>query len=535
MTDDPKKPPDADDPTKRPDTDDGWEQPAPAADPIDPATGYVMHPADPAYPGTGPSSPASGPSSPGSGPSSPAAGPSSVRTGSPSPKTGPSEETGPSRLGRGPSRPASQEAGPGTGASDPETGSRYSEIGSGDPEGRNYSDIGSDYPAAGLFEPPAGPPSPEIVDPQTGAVYPEAGAVYPEGGAAYPGAAGAGPEAGPFEPLEPPDPVTGYVSYSSPPMDPVTGLPLQEALDVPPPNPDDAPILPPTYDYSSLRGDTAVPDAAAPKPKAKPKRRDDDDDDGDDPRKNRRMVWVVAGSVIAGITSATFALLGRANTSKYVIACDADKIIAEQGRAFPPWGVTPIQGAEWKPITIAPNGECKPRETDDADELEGWYLAQLIDQASALLTAREVTKPDVAAEQLNQALLLARSPDRRDQRKDIERLLGDVDYWRASAKLRDAATALGDAAKQFDSAAAQRPRHVSDAAAWASYLRKLVDQLHAGPAGGTQTAFPPLPAGAERQPAPPGVALPVEPSDQGSDVPALAPPDAGAPSGGVLL
>ena len=479
MTDDPKKPPGSDEPHKRPDTDDGWEQPA---DPIDPATGYVMHPADPSYPGRqdAPASPATGPTSPATSTVDPAPRSASMETGSATTETGSaSAETGPS-----------------------------------------YSELGSGYPET---EPAYPETRPSSVD---GPVDPDAGPSSPDTGPVYPGGE-------PFEPSQPPDPVTGYVSYSSPSMDPVTGLPLEEA---PAANPDDAPILPPSYDHASLRGDTPVPGAPAPpSPKAKRKRRDDDDDGDDDPRSNRRTVWIVAGSIIAGITIVTFALLGRANSSNYLIACDADKIIAQQGRAFPPWGVSPMQGAEWKPIAIAPNGECKPRETDDADELEGWYLALLIDQASSLLTAREVTKPDVAAEQLNQALLLARSPERRDQRKDIERLLGDVDYWRASAKLRDAATALGDAAKQFDTAAAQRPRHVSDAAAWASYLRKLVDQLHAGPAGGTQTAFPPLPPGVERPPAPPGVALPVEPADHGSDVPTLAPPDAGAPSGGVLL
>src|SRR5262249_12920885 len=160
--------------------------------------------------------------------------------------------------------------------------------------------------------------------------------------------------------------------------------------------------------------------------------------------------------------------------------------------------------------------ECTPQDTENLDDLEAYYLKALIDQATALLTAREVTKQDQASEQLDQALLLARAETRRDQRREIERLKGDVDYWRASAKLRDAANALGEAAKQCEAAAAQRPRHVSDANAWATYIRKLVDQLHTGP-GGATTLFPSLPgATPEHTPAPPGVALPVEP-DKGSD------------------
>jgi hypothetical protein len=127
--------------------------------------------------------------------------------------------------------------------------------------------------------------------------------------------------------------------------------------------------------------------------------------------------------------------------------------------------------------------------------------------------------------------LLARSPQSRDQRKEVERLQGDVQYWRAMARLRDANAALADATKQFEAAAAARPRHVTDAGEWAGFLHKLVDELHAGPGG----AVTPAPVAAPSGPvpsAPPGSALPVEEAP-----PSEAPPpvDAGIPSGGVLL
>jgi hypothetical protein len=372
------------------------------------------------------------------------------------------------------------------------------------------------------------PPAADPIDPATGYAIHPADPAHPSN---QPAAAASGPELPHDDPVGPPDPATGYVSYSSPAIDPVTGLPTPTHPD------DDAPILPANYDAASLRGDPAATGGSTLPPPTPPKRipRDGDGDDDDDPRKSsRRMGWIIGGSIVLGITIVTLAIFGHENAGHYYITCDADKIVATQGRGFPPWGSSALSGAEWKPIAISQNAECTPQDTENYDELEGSYLKALMDQASALLTAREVTKPDLAAEQLNQALLLARAESRRDQRKEIERLLGDVDYWRASTKLRDAANALGDAAKQFDAAAAQRPRHVGDAAAWASYIRKLVDQLHAGPSGGSQATFPPLPVGAERPPAPAGVALPVEP-DKGTDVAPLAPPDAGTPSGGVLL
>jgi hypothetical protein len=104
--------------------------------------------------------------------------------------------------------------------------------------------------------------------------------------------------------------------------------------------------------------------------------------------------------------------------------------------------------------------------------------------------------------------------------------------------MRDASKALLEAAKQFDAAAQQRPRHVTDASAWAEYVRKVVGELEAGPDGLPQAAFPPTPppAGEERPPAPPGVALPVEPDNgSASEPPAATPPDAAIPTGGVLL
>ncbi len=326
----------------------------------------------------------------------------------------------------------------------------------------------------------------------------------------------------------------------------VAPLELPLALPPPPPPPPlgEAPLQ--EYPlYSAPAQEPSYARQASPPPEPPPRRarsskRDDDGDDADvnlaGPRSRKPMI-VAALALVFGLGIAALIFLGRANSDKYAIACEPEQVVAEQGRSFPPWGTHALGGAEWKPIAIPPQAECKARDTENVDELTGWYLELLVDQASTLLTAREVTKVDLAEQQLKQALLLARSPDKRDQRKEIERLLGDVDYWRALAVLRDATAKLGDAAKQFEAAAAQRPRHVSDASAWASYIRKVADELRVGPAGAHTSIVPPVaPLAAERPSAPVGTALPVEPT--GSNAPPVAPPpapDAGVPSGGVLL
>ena len=280
-----------------------------------------------------------------------------------------------------------------------------------------------------------------------------------------------------------------------------------------------------------------------PKPKPTPPDSGDDDFDGDQPKGGGRGMLVIILVLVGvlGLGIAVLVVFGNINKRRYVIACEPQQVIAKQGRGFPPWGERSIDDdGMWKAIKIPPEAECRERETEDIDELSRWYLDILVDRASTMLTSREVATPggkgiDEAAGLLDQALLHARAPERRESRREIERLLGDVGYWRASTKLKDAGNALTEAAKQFDTAAAQRPRHVSDASAWATYVRKLVDDLHAGP-NGALTSFPPVPP-TDRIPAPVGSALPVEPqgSGSGSTEPPPVPIDAGLPTGGVLL
>jgi hypothetical protein len=325
--------------------------------------------------------------------------------------------------------------------------------------------------------------------------------------------------------------------------------PPPEAPAAPEPTPAEEPILPNVYDDKALRD--AIGKRKTPRPQTEPSIEDDDGEPAPKKRR-RRTVLVSAAAILVGLAIATLIFLGRANSSRYLLVCTAEHVTAEVGRAFPPWGSHPINSPEWEPIPLPPKAACKPRETEEQAELAHWYYDMLIDRASTTLTSRDlldaIPKPgapasattavnplDSVSEQLDQALLLARLFDGADQRKEVERLQGDVEYWRATMRLRQASLALQDAAKQFETAATHRPRHVDDAAAWGSFVRKLTDELAGGPAG--QQAAPIAPAADAHVPAPPGTALPVEGPAAGSDVTPTppAPPDAGLPTGGVLL
>ena len=347
-------------------------------------------------------------------------------------------------------------------------------------------------------------------------------------------------------------------SYVPPPADPERDA---VAADVPPAELYAPQPAPSGMEYSAGAASTDVPydvpagdaDAAlhaavgAPSPRARKRAQTEATDEGT-PARSKRTVLIATGSIVVGLVIATLVFLGRANSQRYGISCDASRAIPMQGRSFPPWGTHALIGPEWAPIVLPPNAECQPRETEDPAELGKWYLELLIDRATVTLTRKDlldvVAAPgqppgsplDAVSAELDQALLLSRDPDRRDQRKEITRLQGDVQYWRAALRLRDASAVLVDAAKQFDAANQQHPRHQTDAAAWSTFLHHLADELRAGPNGAPiiGPAGIPVPMTSSTTtsvPVPVGTALPVE--EGSAEAPAA--PDAGVPSGGVLL
>jgi hypothetical protein len=292
-------------------------------------------------------------------------------------------------------------------------------------------------------------------------------------------------------------------------------------------------------------------------------------DPADEPRPHRRSVpgvLLAAVLVVGAAGAAVVALLGYLNSDRYVLACEPDRAVPEQGRGFPPWGTRALTGAAWRPVKIAPETRCQSQDTDDPLVLQRVFLAMVLDQATALLAGHEASRVDDAEALLQQALLLTRPAEhepealahqRGEQHEEIERLLGDVAYWRGQAKVRDALSALGDAARQFDTAVARHPRHVSDAAAWAARVRTLADDLRTGSPGAAAgpvaappaTQVTPAPSATPAPPASPAPPSPAPAAATGSaghpaappaelersPRPSAPPPDAGAPGGGVLI
>ena len=205
--------------------------------------------------------------------------------------------------------------------------------------------------------------------------------------------------------------------------------------------------------------------------------------------RSRRPVVLAAVATLAAILIALAVVLGRFNAQRLAIHCEPNRIVATAGRSFPPWGESPLEAPEFAAIPIPKNTECTSRTTSNRVELEDWYLAALMEQATARLSTRLVADVDLASKQLEQALLLTRTATRRDARKEVDRLVGDVEYWRAAAHLKASADALLGAAAQFDTAAKKRPRHATDAAEWATHVRRLVDVLRAGPTDGRGTSL----------------------------------------------
>ena len=409
---------------------------------------------------------------------------------------------------------------------------------------------------SGPFGPAGGQtgPAADVLGPAGGQTMPAADVLGPAGGQTMPAADVLGPAGGQSASGEQPPDAAAVLASSGPQVwEMPAGLSWSgsaqsgaaEAWTEAPPPPTAEPLLPATYNEDELRDAIGVTPRAEPagkKTKDKkppPPRRvdDDDEDDGGRKRTSRKGLFVGALAIVLGGGITAMVLLGKANAEHYYIRCGAEEVVVEQGRSFPPWGSSALDGAEWKPLKIPPETVCQPHETENHAELAGWYFTMLKDFADKQLGARDVTKVDEAEAILKQALLVSRSlgdEDAKNARQEIDRLLGDVVYWRASARLKTAGDSLAEAAKQFDDAAKARPSHFKDAAEWAEHTRAMVEKLRAGPGGVQAVPLAPSPTG-ERPSAPPGVALPVEPENAGSAEPPAPAPDAGVPGGGVMI
>ncbi len=332
-----------------------------------------------------------------------------------------------------------------------------------------------------------------------------------------------------------------------PPAAPTPAPPPAATAPAPPPAP---------MKLSDLDDDWTEPPAPPPAPPPPPPRRpggDDGDSDGESwLGLSRRGRLILIGACTGAVVLAVVIVLSVLNARDYYLECGTDTVVAKRGSTFP-WGKTPLEGAKWRTIKIPPSSFCEPRTFSTRAELEEAFVAILLVEAKSRITTARAEDIAEAERQLEQALLLTRRlPAKRD---DIERLHGDIEYWRAASELNQALSQLEAAAARFESAAKKKPRHKTDASQWARYTKETAQELRRGPPELRNDAdfgpdAPPPFAGTDTAPARPSEPTAPGPTFTGpsldAGVPAgtalplpadAAPPpaDAALPTGGVLL
>ena len=193
-------------------------------------------------------------------------------------------------------------------------------------------------------------------------------------------------------------------------------------------------------------------------------------------------------------------------------------------------------------------------------ELERWYLdaadrprEQVARRATSSITPHRRHRAGAARRRRraarSSAAARARSRAPRPSATTSRGSQGDVAYWRAALRVRDAAAALADARNKFDERRRAAPAHVDRCRRVGGVPRPPRRRAARRPAAAAPPSRPrPQPrrrtgSGADRDAplagppaAPLGTALPVEPPpDAGSAAPPAALRDAGLPPGGVLM
>ncbi len=203
----------------------------------------------------------------------------------------------------------------------------------------------------------------------------------------------------------------------------------------------------------------------------------------------RRGLAIFAIFVVgAGIAALT--VLGHLNSQHFYISCPIDGesnfvgASAEQGRSFPPWGKSSLEGPAWQTIPMK-RSHCKERQFADKTALAVAFGEDLIAEVETWIIKSAPEADDQALDsaeiQLEQALSLGTIADLEDQRAPIESLIGDIYFWRAQNKIAEAQAHLELAAKNLEEAHARQPQHASDVSSWQQFLTGMRQSLGQGP------------------------------------------------------
>lgn len=246
------------------------------------------------------------------------------------------------------------------------------------------------------------------------------------------------------------------------------------------------------------------------------------------PRLSRRARFFALAAIALLCFIGAGGVLSYLNSRQLYLVCGDQDVRAERGSFFP-WGRTAMEGERWKPFKLP--GACESRELDSELELETAMLELLVARASALLAA-EAPELEEGEELIEQGLALARAPEHKASRTELERLRGDIEYWRGRADITAAVERLRSARAHLDEAIKIGPRHANDADKWLPFIDRLVERAGSGPGAPIEADTGPIDLVESPSDGAP-LATPVLIPDAG---PATAPArDAGVPAGGVLL
>ncbi|WP_428263790.1 hypothetical protein [Haliangium sp.] len=261
--------------------------------------------------------------------------------------------------------------------------------------------------------------------------------------------------------------------------------------------------------------------------------------------KRRRLGWrgtlILIGLVLVAAGVIALVILGRQNSRNYYLRCDLEAGVAvpEQGRSFPPWGQSTIDGVAWAPVRIPPGDVCRPAHYQRRQALANAVWGGLLDQVDDWVIERSEGPNDGLAQaeaQLDQAAQLVpelmpagAGDDERQAKRRIDQLRGDLAYWRARDEVDDAHARLTQAIEHLMDARTHEPHHhPEDVAAWLPFAQRIAAALARGPGAEPPAAAQPPPTDPAGEPAstPTPEPTPPEPTPAAPQPPALA-PDAG--------
>jgi hypothetical protein len=238
--------------------------------------------------------------------------------------------------------------------------------------------------------------------------------------------------------------------------------------------------------------------------------------------------WVVIIAIVVGVL---LLLADLSNRNRYVLVCKARTVELHQGQRFPwPFGEEPIGGPEYKPFAVA-DADCRTREFRSEEEASLSFLELLLTQVRGALANPAAANLKEARNQLQQALLLARTHPGR--RKEAQHMLADLSYREGRSGLVRAESELRVALSRFQETQKLDAGRFDDLDQWIAHVEELLRSISPSPFSRTPGLsggrLPDRPPGSQPRPLP--SSRPSLPPDRS------APPDGGPPpsSGGILM